>query len=297
MLKFKTVTDEKECKELWEKFSPKKILWDLWDFRFCFHNNNFSFHFIVGIDGKDEAGLLPLVFDNKEKCYAYFGGEFPEQNRIFLKDKANIGIFLEKCPKGTLIEYISNEEPKYYNFRPADKRFFLDLAKYGNSFENYLKSFNKKHRKNLNYDLKKLSETGYALERNNIKDFERLVELNKAKFGKDSLYDDKNFVSGMSRLIGAASEMNILDMISINMGNKAESVGLGVFYNGVYYVLGFGRNVRIPNLGKLIIAEQIKSAIAHKCGKVDFLSTDLSAESGWKELWNFDSEQLYKFEK
>src|SRR3989338_4239916 len=122
MLKFQTVTGEKECKELWEKFSPKRVLWDLWDFRFCFHAGSFSFNFIVGFEGKEEAGLLPLVFDNTEKYYTYFGGDFPEQNRIFLKDKADMGLFIEKCPKGTLIEYISSEESKYYNFRPADKR-------------------------------------------------------------------------------------------------------------------------------------------------------------------------------
>ncbi|KKW10602.1 MAG: hypothetical protein UY50_C0030G0009, partial [Parcubacteria group bacterium GW2011_GWA2_49_9] len=39
----------------------------MWDFRFCFHAGSFSFNFIVGFEGKEEAGLLPLVFDNTEK--------------------------------------------------------------------------------------------------------------------------------------------------------------------------------------------------------------------------------------
>ena len=293
MLKFKTLTDEKECRELWEYFSPKQVLWDLWDFRFCFHADNFSFNFIAGFDGKNKMGILPLVFDNNEKYYTYFGEEFPEQNRFLLKDKKNIGLFLEQCPGGTSIIYISSEEAKYYDFKPDGKRYFLGLAKHRNSFENYLKSFTKKHRKNLNYDLKKLKDTGYALEHNNLKDFERLVELNKLKFGAESNYSSESFVSGMSKLIDSASRMGALDMITIKMGNKAEAVGLGVFYNDVYYVLGSGRNVEIKNLGKLMVAEQIKSAIANKCSEVDFLST----EANWKELWNLDSEQMYKFEK
>ena len=84
MLKFKTITNEKECRELWEEFSPKKILWDLWDFRFCFHNDNFDFNFILGIDGKKEIGLIPLVFDKDYDTYTYFGDTFPEQNKFFL---------------------------------------------------------------------------------------------------------------------------------------------------------------------------------------------------------------------
>ena len=85
----------------------------------------------------------------------------------------------------------------------------------------------------------------------------------------------------------------MVDVISIKIGNNTEAVGLGVFYNNVYYVLGIGRNVEIKNLGKLLITEQIKSAIGLKCNEVDFLST----ESGWKELWNLGSEQMYEFEK
>ena len=293
MLKFKTVTNEEECRELWEKYSQKQILWDLWDFRFCFHTSNFKFNFIVGFDDKNEIGLLPLVFDTKEEYYTYFGEDFPEQNRVMVKDKQNIKYFLENCPKDTEIYYIDREEAKYYAFNPGDKRYFLDLEKYGNSFEAYLRSFNKKHRKNINYDLKKLKEKEYSLEHNNIKDFEKLVEFNKKRFGSDSNYTDNNFVLSISKLIDAALKMDALDIISLKIGNNAEAVGLGVFYNDVYYVLGSGRNVEIKNLGKLLIAEQIKSAIEHKCSKVDFLST----ESGWKELWNFDSEQMYKFEK
>ena len=293
MLKFKTVTNERECRDLWEKYSEKQVLWDLWDFRFCFHTDNFKFNFIVGFDDKNEIGLLPLVFDAKEKYYTFFGEEFPEQNKFLLNDKQNVKLFLENCPKDTSIYYIDPEEAKYYNFATGDKRYFLSLEKYGNRFESYLNSFNKKHRKNLNYDLKKLKERGYILEHNNIKDFERLVELNKKRFGNESDYNEKDFILSISKLIDAASRINALDVISIKIGNNAEAVGLGAFYNNVYYVLGSGRNVEIKNLGKLLISEQIKSAIANKCSEIDFLST----ESTWKELWNFDSEQMYKFEK
>ena len=293
MLQFRIVTDEEECRNLWEKFSPKKIIWDLWDFRFCFHTGDFNFNFILGFDGREVVGLLPLVFDKKEKYYTYFGEDFPEQNKFLLNDKRNIKLFLENCPKCTEIYYIDWGEAKHYDFKPDGKRYYLNMEKYGNSFENYLKSFNKKHRKNLTYDLKKLNERGYSTEHNKTKDFETLAELNKKRFGNDSNYNDENFVLSISKLIDAALKIDALDILSIKIGNNVEAVGLGVFYNKVYYVLGSGRNVEIKNLGKLMTAEQIKSAITHKCSKFDFLST----ESAWKELWNFDSEQMYKFTK
>ncbi|MBW2976734.1 GNAT family N-acetyltransferase, partial [Candidatus Woesearchaeota archaeon] len=281
MLKFKTVTDKEECRSLWEKYTKKQIIWDLWDFRFCFHNSNFSFNFVLGLDGERELGILPLVFDKINKVYTYFGDTFPEQNKFLLEDKSNIKHFLEKCPKNTQIYYIDSEESKYYKFAEGDKRYFLNLEKYNCSFENYLKSFKKKHRKNLNYDLRKLKEKGYSISYNKLDDFKSFVGLNKKRFGEESDYNDETFVEGIYRAISTAFKMGILDIVSIEIGNRAEAVGLGVFYNGVYCVFGIGRNVEIKNLGKLLIAEQIKSAIEHKCKEIDFFST----ESNWKELW------------
>ena len=293
MLRFKTITEEKECRNLWEEFSKKQILWDLWDFRFCFHNKSSEFNFILGSNGKKKEGVIPLIYDKDYATYTYFGDTFPEQNKFFLKDKGNLKLFLKNCPRDTQIYYIDNEESKYYDFKAGDIRYVLDLIKYGNSYQNYFKSFSRKHRKNLNYDLNKLKEKGYIIEKNKIDDFDRLVELNKERFGKDSDYNEDDFLDSMKKLINIVNIKNLLDLISIRINNKVEAVSLGVYYNDIYYVLGFGRSVEINNLGKLLITEQIKSAINHKCNKVDFLST----ESNWKELWNLDSELMYEFEK
>ena len=84
MLKFKIITSEKECLKLWEEFSPKQILWDLWDFRFCFHKKSFQFNFILGVDGGKREGIIPLVYDDEYDTYTYFGDTFPEQNKFFL---------------------------------------------------------------------------------------------------------------------------------------------------------------------------------------------------------------------
>jgi hypothetical protein len=292
MLKFKIIEDEKECRELWEQFSGKKILWDLWDFRFCFHKKNSEFNFILGFDGKEKEGIIPLVYDNDYNTYTYFGDTFPEKNKFFLKNKNNLRLYLKNFPKPTQVYYIDSEEARHCDFKLGDKRYFLNLEKYGDDFENYIGSFTKKHRKNLRYDLNKLKEKNYIIEKNDIKDFDRLVELNKERFGKDSDYNDKNFVSSIKQLMDIANRKNVLDMVSIKINSNTEAISLGAFFNGIYYVLGVGRNPGIKNLGKLLITEQIKNAISHNCNEVDFMST----EANWKELWNLDSEQMYEFE-
>ena len=292
MIEFNTITKEKECRELWEKFSEKKILWDLWDFRFCFHTKDFAFNFIVGRENGHDIGILPLVYYNPNRSYTYFGDEFPEQNKFLIKDKKNVKLFLENCPANTKIDYIDSKEAEHYQLKLGDKRYFLDLEKHANSFETFLKSFNKKHRKNLTYDLKKLKEKGYILEKNHIEDFEQLIHLNKGRFGHESTFHDVEFAESMKVFTQTALRMGLLDLLTIKIDGNKEAVGLGVIYNRVYYVLALGRNAAIKNLGKLLVVEQIKSAISHQCSEINFLST----ESAWKELWNFDSEQMYKFE-
>ncbi|HJN57357.1 MAG: GNAT family N-acetyltransferase [Candidatus Woesearchaeota archaeon] len=293
MLKFKTITDEKECKSLWNIHTKKKVIWDLWDFRSCFHNKDFKFNFILGLNDKNQVGLLPLVYHKKEDIYTYFGDTFPEQNKFLIKEKKLLPDFLKQCPEDTTIYYIDKSEKKFYDFEHGEKRYFLNLSRYEKDIENYLKTFSKKHRKNLKYDIKKLIENGFKAVINKKEDFDKLVSFNKKKFGKESDYSDPNFVKSMKKLLEAAEKMQLLHIISLDLNGAAEAVGLGLTFNKVYYVIGSGRNPEIKNSGKLLIFEQIKHALNLNCNEIDFLS----AEAGWKELWNLESEQMYEFYK
>lgn len=291
MLNFKTIKEENECKRVWEKFSPNEVLWDIWDYRMCFHTSNFNFNFILGLQGDTEVGLLPLVYDTVSQVYTYFGDTFPEQNRFLVNDKKLIPDFIKACPKGTTLYYIDNLEGQYFNFIPGEKRYFLDISKFDNNFEKYIDSFTKKHRKNIKYDLKKISEKGCKIHKNSIPDFDILVDFNKAKFGEESNYADPEEIKVVKRIIDTALKKNMLDLLSIELEGKIEAVGLGVYYNKCYYVISVGRDVNVKNLGKFLIAEEIKSAIDLGCSEIDFLST----ESKWKELWNLDSEMMYEY--
>lgn len=293
MMNFRVIKDKAECKKVWNKLSPKKSLWDLWEFRIVFHPSESFFHFIVGYADEKPAALLPLVFDESSDHYMYFGDLFPEQNKIFMKDKKEMELLLSQCPYHTVIYYIDSSEAEHYPFKKAEKRYFLDLKKYRWNVDNYLMTFNKKHRKNLRYDIRKLQKEGYTFKVNDIKDYKELIRFNKEAFEEDSDFNDNEFVESIRQCIRISLKKNMLDMISIVKDDKVQAVGVGIVYNRSYCVIAMGRNVDLKNLGKFLIFEQIKSAISKKCDTIDFLST----ESGWKDLWNLDSEHMYEWEK
>ena len=177
-MKFKICQEINKCRTLWNLFSPKKRLFDIWEFRACFYDSKDDKpYFIIGYDGKEISGVIPLQFVKSENQYHYFGGWFTaERNRFLLKDKTKIIEFLEQCPKNTFIEGIDPEEGKYYNFLEDEPTYYLDLSKYGNSFERYFSSFDKKKQKNFKRDLKNIPS--YKMYPNRLGDFGRLLEFN-----------------------------------------------------------------------------------------------------------------------
>lgn len=294
MLKFKIIKKVEECEKLWKAVSPNKTLWDIWEVNYCFYDSElYDLHFIAGYEDKKLIGLLPLWYDKKEDVYGFFGGEFPEKRIFFTKNKELIHKFLDKTPEHINLMYIDSSEAKYlkdYELEQCDIRYFFNLEKLDYDFENLLKTFKKKHRKNFRYDLKQLNKLNYKLESCRKQDFDKLIEFNKKRFGDESDFADEDFVDHMKKFIDYLDKEGMLHVISIIINNKVEGVEIAANHNGVYYVLNAGSNRDIKNLGKLLIVEHIKNAMKLKVPIIDFLSGD----SGWKKLWNCEEEVLYE---
>ena len=78
-LKLKVHSDIEECYLLWEKFSPKKSLFDLWDFRLAWHQGyNYKPYFYTLYDGKEQLGVLPLYYSKGCRRYEWFGTNWME---------------------------------------------------------------------------------------------------------------------------------------------------------------------------------------------------------------------------
>lgn len=297
MIKFKQVTEIGECRRLWEKFSPKESVWDLWDVAYSFHKYFSSkLLFIVGLEGSDEIGLLPLekdVYGGKE-CYDFFGGDYPERRKFYIKDKQNIKLFLANVPRGICLSHIDESEREFIpEIKESEINYSLDLEKYNRNIEEYFNTFNKKHRKNLKYDLRQLEKKDYNIYWNIKSHLGRLAELNRLRFGSDSDFAEENFCRSIGFLIDSAEKMGILQLLSIEIKGKVEASELALFYNGTYYVITGGFDAEISNLGKLLIVEHIKKAIYLNAKLIDFLSTD----TGWKRLWNLKETMMYGYEK
>ena len=282
-----------ECGKLWEKFSHNRRLFDIWDFRLCFYDKDYSQpYFIAGKERGKIMGVIPLSFSKSKSQYTYFGGWFPERNNFFLKDKNKLGELLEQCPYNTVIEGIDSLEKENCNFLDDEFTYFIDLLKYNASFEQYFGSFDKKKQKNFRRDLKNIPK--YKVHYNRLKDFKRLVELNINQFEQDSIYNDKTLRESIRKMITLANKKSMLQMVSVEINGRTEAVDVGVLSGKWYHVItGSSNNQKIPNLGKLITTLDIKNAISKKAKFVDFL-----ASSGyWKSQWDFEREMMLKFVK
>jgi len=292
-MKFKSVKNLKECKILWNLFSPKKSLWDLWDFNECFLRTQVhSPNFIVGFENEKPVGVLPLWYDSSDDTYCFFGGYFPEK-RIFYLNKSQIHQYLKAVSEDDFVTFwdVAQSEKDCLPFQKGETHFSLNLKKYDFKLDNYFKTFNKKHRKNLRYDMKKIELLKPQIKINDLKDYPKLVQLNKNRFGEESDFHDPEQEEGILKLINLAKNKNMLNLVSILIDGKVEASEIAVIYNDVYYVLGGGANLKIKNLGKYLNLAHIKQAIEKKIPIVDFMTSD----SGWKRLWKLDEEQLYNY--
>lgn len=293
-MEFKICHNINECHLLWEKFSPKKRLFDIWDYRACFFDKSeHEPYFIVGYNANGVEGFIPLVLVKGKDRYNYFGGWFTaERNSFYIKDKTKLVKFLEQCPNSTILEGLDPVEGGYYDFPNDEYTHYLDLSRYNYNLGEYISSLDKKRQKNLRYELKNIPE--YKVYSNRVKDFKRLVELNVKKYEEDSKLCDKTIAAGIYKFIKLALKKGILDMISVEIGNKVEAVDVCTFFNGRYYALfGSSNYQKIPNLGKLMTVLDIKSAIAKKAKFIEFGAT----ADHWKRRWEFDKDMLLKFVK
>jgi uncharacterized protein YozE (UPF0346 family) len=295
-MEFRNITDIGGCRVLWEKFSPKSSVWDIWDIAYAFNKGyDAEPFFIVGSEKGIDKAILHLQAEGREenRFFDFFGGNYPERRKFYIKDTQMIPGFLAQAPEDTYLDYIDDGYKRLQAFAEDEAAFSLNLKKFDYSLASYLQTFNKKHRKNLNYDLRQLEKTDYRLVWNAKSHLARLAGLNRMKFGEESNFEEQQFMKSMQLMVDSAEKLNLLHMLSIKISSKVEASQIALFHNKIYTVLTGGSNPEIKNLGKLLIVEHIRRAAELKADTVDFMT----AESGWKRLWKLDETMLYKFDK
>ena len=71
----RVITDLTECMKLWHSFIRPKHIFDLWEFRLCFHKHFKNSPFFLILEDKDGiAAMLPLSFVEDLDMFVFFPG-------------------------------------------------------------------------------------------------------------------------------------------------------------------------------------------------------------------------------
>lgn len=292
-LRFETITDLNEAKKWWEIFSPNASVYDLWEFRYCFHKYyTYDLRFYIGYDGDTPIGLLPLQY-NKDKGYVeFFGTYFMETNQVFIKPgyENTARQFYEHITEKVHLESL-NEQDEFTKQLPLfDYKYILDTTQFS-SFEDYItKSFSSKSRSNLKKKIRQI-EDGNTMEVqvNQLDDIELMFDFNIKTF--DEKFAEKGgrrssflypFRKEIYRDFLALTKTKP-HVLTFSINGKKQAVSLTILYNGWYVFLNTGANIEeIPNMGNYTYYKNIEEAFT--LGAQTF---DAGVEAyGWKERFH-----------
>mgnify|MGYP001573023233 CR=1 FL=1 len=295
------VTDIKECEDLWKKFSPHEDLWDEWEVVFSMYHPEIHEPYFIHIENESGSGLLPLMHDgHRYQRYFHFGGNRPE-NRRFWFPKEMLKDFYDALPKDTSITDIDGftiEEYEILNWGFNEDlleqywRYILEPGAFDFDTEKYLESFSKKHRKNIKYDLRKLSNLNYELVWGGGEYVDDLIRLSIGRFGEESDFSDDWEIKEFKSFAEAVDGVGTFRTLVILVEGRVVGVEAMALFRDHYHVLTGAFDSAYENLGKLLIMETIKQAFDLRVKEIDFMTG-----GGWKDLWNLEARPVYTLRK
>lgn len=292
-----------ECFYLWEKFSPKRTLFDLWDFNYSWAEGlDNKPYFYTLYEGKKPLGVLPLSYDHEDKRFEWFGCEWLENHSFFVLDEEIIDLLLTVVPSPVYLNSIANYSgigklTKYGAVTDdPDDRNIKDISSIS-SIEELMATLKKKHRYNLKYDYRRLIKSGVKIEMIETKDltnFEELLKMNMQRFNgidKDLSYVDR--YKEAFRLVIKNANLYSFKYIKVSGQNRTASIDMVITYKDIYYPFQGSNDVhRFNGIGNFMTYIEFEDAINKKFKLVDVLQED----HGWKHRY-FDKIPLFVFEK
>ena len=289
-----TDVDMEKAKSLWEQFSYKVTLFDLWDFRYCFYKyDNFPVRFIIGSVKGEPIGLLALQENTEDKCWEFFGGSWMERNNVYVKPGFEMYIedFYMQVPAPALLGSIYQTDQYSVNLPLDDYNYRLDISYYQNFWDYISDKYSKKGQQTYKRKIRIIEEQKVEFLMNNFEDIDLLIALNLKNFGEESSFNDVK----RQQVYKDFLKLDLpIFLQTILIDGKKEAVSLCIKYNETMYYLNAGSNYEaVPNLGNYKILQDIDTAIREKCKMFDALMIAYN----WKERWHFDKVPYTKFEK
>ena len=304
-LNVEVVTEMDFCHKLWDEFSPRKSIFDLWEFRYAFWRGyQYVPYFMVLKNGKN-LGLLPLWYEEDQKKFFWFGSYWHEDNKFFVRDPMFIPLLLSICPVPTILNSLDLETAIYAKeFIVFDRdcpKYVLNLEKF-NTLANYLAFFDKKTRYNLKRDRRIIESQKPEIVIDNFTDFNHLVKLSRGRFkqkGELSSWEDPRRIATFEEIIkiGKKNKPFRARMITVKIGDKIAGVDLIALYNGCYTPLVCGYDVvNFPGIGNFMNLVEIEDALNFGMKRLDFLQSNFGHKDSWKERL-FEEIPLFKYTK
>lgn len=285
-----TVTDINLCFELWQEFSPKKTLFDIWEFRLAFNKAyQFKPYFVLIKNQLENLALLPLEYDEDEKRYVWFGSPWQEENKFFTKNPTLVPFLLSLAPKPLFlnaIDFSSTDSLKEsVDFQPDSPKYILNLENI-KTVEDFLMNLTKNKRHALRKDKRRIERQNPKIIINdspNFSDLDNLIKLSKERFGEKGEevdWEDPRRVEAFRQIIQLANKSYKLKTITVMVGEKIAGIDLIALFNGGYYTLKCGYDVKnFSGIGNFFNLFEIEEAITLGMKKVDFLQNSYA----WKE--------------
>ncbi len=287
-------TDLETCHQLFEEFSPKRTLFELWEFRYAFYlgDKNQPVFLIFEREG-EPIGLLPLWYEKDKDELRWFGSWWQEANTFWIKDKSLIPAIINLFPQKILLNAISisPRTAKKLGFVADDPKYLLSLEEYP-TLDSFLQKFNKKKRYNLRRDQKIVLSHNPKTVINRLSDIEKLFQLSIKRFANK---DESAFAHAERRKTFREIVRRAKDyeprMISTEINGRVVGVDLVAIHKGIYYSLNGAYDLKhYPGLGNYSNFVLIQDAINLGLKAVDFLEVSY----GWKEDW-FKPIPLFQF--
>lgn len=289
-------TDLQTCHHLFEKFSPKKTLFELWSFRYAFYlGYHYQPVFLIFERGNEPVGLLPLWYESDKDELRWFGSWWQEGNTFWFRDQSIIPTVLSLFRQKILLNALCLDPSiaKKFGLITDDPKYLLSLEEYP-SVESFLNKFNGKKRYNLRRDQRLILNKNPKTIINRFEDIDFLFKLSIKRYlhKKDdqSAFVIKERRETFRQIINQAKEYKTR-IISTEIGGKVVGVDLVAIYKGVYYSLNGAYNLqKHPGLGNYTNLVLIQDAINLGMKTLDFLEVSY----GWKEEW-FEPVPLFQF--
>jgi len=301
-LQFKIIENKEEAKNIWEIFSPHQTIDDEWDFRDLWTKElNLPFHFIVGYDGDQPVGLLPLQLNTlkglsprlleMDKPYLeFFAGIDTDDNRVFVLPgyEQYIPEFLKQINSPAVLTSLKeqinvhgNESVHYLD------RFELDLSKFSD-FETFLKTnLDGVSRQRLINRINKI-ERNYTVEvkEGTREDLEKLFQFSIDRFGERSSFHMLQRQQVYREFLKRFS----VDLFTVTLNGETKAVSFCIMHNGSYISLNIGYDYSIRDISKFLVVTQIQRAMQKGCKRFDAGQGD----NGWKEHFHLTKIPQYK---